>query len=178
MFISAPAALLSTMSMLGIVLTAGSLFCASRPPASQQTDCIVRRVVDGDTFHCRNGPKVRLIGIDSPERQQGPYGVRSRQALLRMAPPGTEVRLEHDVALTDRYGRLLAYAWIGNTFVNEALVGEGWAVLFTVPPNVKYAKRLGEAQNKARARGAGLWSERGFDCLPVDFRRGMCLSRP
>jgi micrococcal nuclease len=139
---------------------------------------VVLRVADGDTFTCRDGRKVRLTGIDSPEPQQRPFGRKAQQALLRMLPPGSQVRLEHDVMLTDRYGRLLAYGWLGPTLVNEAMVRGGWAVLFTVPPNVKYAERFTRAQNEARTRGAGLWAERGFDCLPADFRRRRCLSPP
>jgi micrococcal nuclease len=98
--------------------------------------------------------------------------------LLRMAPPGTALRLEGDVAATDRYGRVLAYAWVRSVLVNEAMVREGWAVQYTVPPNVKYANRLGRAQKEARALGRGLWSGRAFDCVPADFRRGNCLSPP
>jgi micrococcal nuclease len=86
--------------------------------------------------------------------------------------------LEADVAPTDRYGRQLAYVWVGTTFVNEAMVRDGWAVLYTVPPNVKYAPRLERAQKEARARGAGLWVERGFECPPSDFRRDRCVSPP
>jgi micrococcal nuclease len=144
----------------------------------QEAHCIVRSVVDGDTFHCGDGRKVRLIGIDSPERRQRPFGSIAQHALLRMLPTGSPVLLEHDVTLTDRYGRLLAYVWVGTTLVNEAMVRDGWAVLYTVPPNVKYAERFRQAQNKARTRGAGLWAERGFDCLPTDFRRRRCLSPP
>jgi micrococcal nuclease len=139
---------------------------------------VLRQVVDGDTFTCRDGRKIRLTGIDSPERQQHPYGELSRQALLRLAPPGTTLRLEGDVAPRDRYGRLLAYVWVGATFINEALIQGGWAVLYTVPPNVNYAERLGRAQKEARAHRTGLWEKSGFDCLPADFRRGKCLSRP
>lgn len=139
---------------------------------------MVQRVVDGDTFHCRDGRKVRLIGIDSPERHQRPYGEQARQALVRLAPPGSGVRLEPDVAPTDRYGRLLAYGWTGATLINEAMVQGGWAVLYTVAPNVKYADRLARAQKEARAKSTGLWSARGFDCLPADFRRRRCLSSP
>jgi endonuclease YncB( thermonuclease family) len=57
----------------------------------------------------------------------------------------------------------------------------GWAVLYTVPPKVKYADRLQRAQNEARsngaglwAHGAGLWAQSGFNCLPSDFRRRLC----
>jgi micrococcal nuclease len=138
---------------------------------------VVSHVVDGDTFYCRDGRKVRLIGIDSPERQQT-FGPVARQALIRMLPSGNVVRLERDVALTDRYDRILAYVWIGSSLVNEAMVRDGWAVLYTVPPNVKYAERFSRAQKEARARGTGLWAQRGFDCLPSEFRRGTCVSSP
>jgi micrococcal nuclease len=160
--------------VLGVILVA----CAPRESLGQQeTICIVSRIVDGDTFHCSDGGRIRLIGIDSPERGQRPFGGNARNALLEMIPPGTAVRLQGDVTFRDRYGRRLAYVWVGSTLVNEAMVQNGWAVLYTVPPNVKYAERFARAQNEARATRAGLWSQRGFECLPGDFRRRVCVSR-
>jgi micrococcal nuclease len=144
----------------------------------QEAGCVVSHVVDGDTFYCRDRRKVRLIGIDSPERQQEPFGASALRALHRLLPPGTQVRMQLDLAPNDRYGRLLAYVWVGSTFVNEAMVREGWAVLYTVPPNVKYADRLMLAQKEARALGTGLWAEGGFACLPGDFRRRACVRPP
>jgi micrococcal nuclease len=91
-------------------------------------------------------------------------------------PEGTTVRLERDVAPRDRYGRELAYVWNGRRMVNEALVREGWAMLYTVPPNVKYAERLERAQSEARAARAGLWRRGGFDCSPRAWRRRECRS--
>lgn len=152
-----------------------TLVSSAEPLAHQESSCVVSQVVDGDTFHCRDGRKVRLIGIDSPERRQS-FGSVASHALLKMLPSGTVVRLERDVAPTDRYGRVLAHVWVGATLVNEAMVRDGWAVLYTVPPNVKYVDRLGRAQKEARARGTGLWAQRGFDCLPSDFRRRRCVS--
>lgn len=136
--------------------------------------CRVERVVDGDTFYCAGGPKVRLIGIDAPERDQGAPGSRSAAALRVRLPVGRGVRLERDVTLHDRYGRQLAYVWAGDTLVNEWMVRGGWAVVYTVPPNVKYVERLTAAQRAARESGAGLWATGGFGCLPSDHRRGRC----
>ena len=162
-----------------LMLAAATLGCAARRQETRTQDsCIVGRVADGDSFRCADGRRVRLIGIDSPESQQQPYGTMARDALLEMLPSGAAVRLEPDVAPTDRYGRRLAYVWIGPVLVNEAMVRDGWAVLYTTPPNVKYAERLSRAQNEARARGAGLWSQRGFECLPNDFRGRRCVSSP
>jgi micrococcal nuclease len=142
--------------------------------AAQPTPCVVERIADGDTFSCRDGRRVRLIGIDTPELAQGESGRRARAALSRLAPPGASVRLERDVAARDRYGRELAHVWNGSRLVNEALVLEGWAMLYTVPPNVKYAERLERAQKRARAAGAGLWASGGFACEPAAYRRGEC----
>ncbi|MGH7630289.1 MAG: thermonuclease family protein [Gemmatimonadales bacterium] len=142
--------------------------------AGPERPCTVSRVVDGDTFHCADGLKIRLIGIDAPERAQGRAGRESAAALRRMLPVGTRVRLESDIGARDRHGRTLAYAWHGDSLVNEALVRHGWAFLLTVPPNVKYVKRLERAQKTARAARAGLWREPGLACAPRDWRAKRC----
>ncbi len=146
---------------------------ASPPPAS----CVVERVGDGDTFSCRDGRRVRLLGIDTPELAQGEPGRQAHAALRRLLPRGTTVRLESDVAPRDRFGRELAYAWVGSRMVNEILVREGWAMLYTFPPNVKHAARLERAQQEARAAGAGLWESGGFECSPRAWRRRECAER-
>jgi micrococcal nuclease len=167
------------VALLAVAVAVTPVGCAARQQDAQAQDsCIVGTVADGDSFRCRDGRRVRLIGIDSPESQQRPFGDQARQALLDLLTAGVAVRLETDVAPTDRYARLLAYVWIGPVLVNEAMVRNGWAVLYTVPPNVKYVGRLTRAQNEARAQGAGLWSRHGFDCRPSDFRRRQCLSSP
>jgi micrococcal nuclease len=174
-----PAASTRCAAVLSLALAGAPLGCAARQQETRsQGNCIVGRIADGDSFRCADGRRVRLTGIDSPESRQQPYGERARQALLELLPAGRAVRLESDVAPTDRYGRVLAYVWAGPILVNETMVRDGWAVLYTVPPNVKYAERLTRAQKEARARGAGLWSQHGFECLPNDFRRKRCVSPP
>ena len=159
-----------------LILAFTALACASSQ--QQVTECVVQSVADGDSFRCLDGSRVRLIGVDSPERQQHPFGQQAQQALREIMPAGTVVRIETDVAPSDRYGRVLAHVWVGSTLVNEAMVQGGWAVLYTVPPNIKYADRLERAQSEARVSGAGLWAKSGFACTPADFRRGKCVSSP
>ncbi|HET8623680.1 MAG TPA: thermonuclease family protein [Gemmatimonadales bacterium] len=136
--------------------------------------CIVSRVIDGDTFYCADGRKVRLIGIDAPERAQGRAAAESAAALRRLLPRGARVRLEADVGARDRHGRALAYAWSGDSLINETLVRDGWAFLLTVPPNVKYVKRLERAQKFARTARVGLWRDPGLTCSPREWRAGRC----
>jgi micrococcal nuclease len=137
---------------------------------------VVERVADGDTFTCRDGRRVRLLGVDTPELAQGEPGRQSHAALRRLLPLGATVRLERDVAARDRFGRELAYVWTGSRMVNEILVREGWAMIYTLPPNVKYADRLERAQKAARSAGAGLWESGGFECSPLAFRRRECVT--
>jgi micrococcal nuclease len=162
-------------------LSALALTCSPpAPPAHAARDtpagypCRVEHVIDGDTFYCQGGEKVRLTGIDAPERDQGTPYRQSRDALSRMLPRGSEVRLEVDVAPRDQYHRTLAYAWADTLMINEQMIRQGWAMQYTVPPNVRYVERFQAALRSARNEGAGHWGDGGFNCIPSDHRRGRC----
>ena len=125
---------------------------------------VVVRVVDGDTIHVRVGErleKVRYIGVNTPEVRHPQLGEQpgGREAwdVNRRLVSGRRVRLELDVQPRDRYGRLLAYVWVGETMVNAELVGRGYAQVMTVPPNVRYQDLFLRLQRDARQAGRGLW---------------------
>lgn len=94
--------------------------------------------------------------------------------LTRWVPLGDTVRLERDVSRTDRYGRRLAWVWRGDTLVNERMVASGWALLYTVPPDVRHVEVLESAQARARKAHLGVWGMEHFTCAPGDFRRKRC----
>lgn len=136
----------------------------------------LKKIFDGDTvaaFVDGQLQKIRLIGIDAPEMEQRPWGGKAKEcieALIRTT--ATKVSLEYDLERRDKYGRILAYAWTQDgKMLNEELLRQGCAVLFTVPPNVKYAGRLRFAQKKARDLKAGIWGENGLHDRPYDFRK-------
>lgn len=139
-----------------------------------RTSCTVATVADGDTFRCTDGTRVRLLQIDSPEEGQGPVYGRARQELQRFLTRGRVVSLELDVRPLDQFRRTLAYVWLGDTLVNEAMVKAGWAVQFTLPPNVKYVERIRAAENDARDHKRGLWADGNVECRPADYRRKKC----
>jgi endonuclease YncB( thermonuclease family) len=120
----------------------------------------VTRVVDGDTIHVMldgRDQTVRLIGVDTPESvaPNQPVECYGKEAsdFTRARLMGKAVVLEPDVSETDRFGRLLRYAWLDGTLFNEALVREGYAQVSTFPPDVKYVDRFLAAQR----RGARVW---------------------
>jgi micrococcal nuclease len=125
----------------------------------------VVNIVDGDTIQVRIGDrleKVRYIGMNTPEvhhpRKGEEPGGREASEVNRRLVAGKQVRIELDVQERDRYGRLLAYVWVGDTMVNAELVRRGYAQVMTIPPNVRYQQLLLKLQREAREAGRGLWS--------------------
>lgn len=127
----------------------------------------VRTVADGDTIDVSlNGhtERVRLLGIDTPEtvdprRPVGCFGPEASHETKSILQPGTWVRLERDVELRDRYGRLLAYVTRlpDELSVNEHLLANGFADTLRIGPNKAYLGDYAAARNRARAGGLGAW---------------------
>ncbi|KAB2954669.1 thermonuclease family protein [Heliorestis acidaminivorans] len=122
---------------------------------------IVERVVDGDTI-IANGQRVRLIGVDTPETVKPnhpaePYGQEASNFTKKMLE-GKRVQLQADVADQDQYGRLLRYVYLEDgTFFNDLLVREGYAMVYTVPPNVAHQETFLASQRYAMENNKGLW---------------------
>lgn len=147
---------------------------AGGAPATAVEECTVTRLVDGDTLECAPAGRIRLTGIDAPERSQGPHHKAVMTAMARMLPVGSRVRLEGDREPRDRYRRRLAYIWHGGEMVNRRLVREGWALSVRFPPNVRHAASLDSAERLAREERRGLWAVDGFACRPQEHRRRRC----
>jgi micrococcal nuclease len=141
----------------------------ARPPAPRILMVTVEKVIDGDTVMARGLPRgtelVRLIGVNAPETGKGRtvrecFGLESARWLAEQVPRGSPLRLQLDVGERDRFGRLLAYAYLPDgTFLNAALVESGYAQTMTIPPNVAHADELRALERTARREGRGLWGE-------------------
>ncbi|MCK5624921.1 thermonuclease family protein [Candidatus Pacearchaeota archaeon] len=84
----------------------------------------IDRVIDGDTVES-NDTSIRLLGINTPERGEK-YYLEAKEFLEELVLNKT-VRLEFGKEREDRYGRTLAYIYIGNENINLKLVEEGYA---------------------------------------------------
>jgi micrococcal nuclease len=142
---------------------------ASVAPAAGGTAGLTYRidhVTDGDTVVLRNGQKVRLVQIDTPEVYFGTecYGRQASAATKRFLPPGTRVLLAPEPAAdrVDQYGRLLRYVirdrdglYIN---VNVELVAIGAAApYFYDGQRGRFAELLERLAKRARAKRLGLW---------------------
>ncbi len=128
---------------------------------------------DGDTLTVAiraQREKVRLIGVDTPELAQAPFGALARD-FTRKRVLDQVVRIETDVQERDRYGRLLGYVYVGQLFLNLELVRQGQAVLLTYPPNVAHTDAFVRAQSAARSAGLGIWNGRNpLGQTPYEYR--------
>ena len=125
--------------------------------ATAQKDVVVH-IVDGDTFDIASGKRVRLIGIDTPER--GEYFYKEAKERLRELVENKEVILKKDISETDRYGRLLRHVYLDDVWINKLMIEEGYARFVTYPPDVNHVEVFKKAQEKAREDGVGLWKKR------------------
>lgn len=151
------------MIRLFAVLAAALALVAGASARPIATTYRIDHVTDGDTVVLRNGQRVRLVQIDSPEKFFGLecYAREASDAAERLLPEGTQVRLLPE-PVTDRiddFDRLLRYVVrLDGVNVNLRLVAVGAAAPnFYEGRRGRYAKRLEALAKRARAKKLGLW---------------------
>jgi micrococcal nuclease len=135
------------------------------PATGESATADVLRVIDGDTIEVDLDGRtedVRYIGVDTPETVKpgepvqcfGPEASAFNHELVE----DRVVHLEFDAELRDDYGRLLAYVFAGDRFVNAELVEGGYARTLEIEPNTSRAEQLSSLEDAAGAAGRGLWA--------------------
>jgi len=112
-------------------------------------------VADGDTLTVlvdKVGVKIRLDGIDAPERAQA-FGARSREKLSELVF-GKTVRVV--TKGKDRYGRTIGVVFIDGENVNAKMIESGLAWHYK-----RYSSdaELDRLEREARRAKRGLWSD-------------------
>ena len=150
-------------------------------PIYAQQKTTVTRVIDGDVIQVIYGgveKRVRLIGIDAPESRIDrkalkdadmsehdieaivEMGAKAKAYVNGLIKRGNFITIEFDEKEMDRYGRLLCYVYLSNgKMLNEEIVRAGYAIVKTIPPNVKYKDKFLNAFNYAEETKGGLWDE-------------------
>ena len=127
-------------------------------------------VSDGDTLKV-GGAKVRLFGIDAPEKAQtcGDWacGAAARARLAELVAEREVICVTRD---TDKYGRTVATCRAGGTDLGAALVSEGLAWAFA-----RYSRDYVATEEQARAARLGVW--RGAAEAPWEYRAEVKAAR-
>lgn len=132
--------------MLFLVLAALSLLAH---PAK------VIKISDGDTITILTQQheqiKVRLYGIDAPEKKQ-PYSKKSKQFLANLIA-GEVVEVEENGK--DRYKRAIGTIYLDGKDINAQMVANGYAWAYR-----KFSKKYTPQESKAKKQGLGLWRDK------------------
>jgi len=108
----------------------------------------LERVVDGDTFYA-SGKKIRMWGIDAPERNEAMFEISTKALELYM--DGADLRCKH--IEMDRYQRFVMHCFINDTDLGGLMVQTGFAKDFT-----KYSGGFYRSEETfAREGRLGLW---------------------
>jgi micrococcal nuclease len=125
----------------------------------------VVKVIDGDTIELKNKMRIRLIGINTPEKDM--YFYEEAKEFMKILVQNKQVKLERDVTNKDIYGRYLRYVYLPDLFVNLEMIRCGFANAYTYPPDVKYTYKFLEAERAARENEAGLWQKSPTEVLNI-----------
>lgn len=164
-------------------LAGAFLFALLASPAGAVTcpaDRIDRRVEvafvnDGDTVELTDGTRLRFVGVNAPEighaedEPDQPFGRAARRALQGwLDAAGRRLHLRLDRERRDRYGRLLAHAYLPDgRSVDRLLLERGLALRVTVPPNTWHHACYARAEAAAREARRGVWTVPRFAGVPA-----------
>lgn len=150
--------------MKALLLTAILTLPAHAKPAPHTLTGRVVSVTDGDTICVlvgRREVRVRLNGIDAPERKQ-PWSMSAQTDLSRQIF-GRVVRVR--VTDIDRYGRSIGDVYLGQTYLNRWMVERGLAWAYR-----RYSVQFVPQEMAARKARRGLWAD-PWPVAPWEWRK-------
>lgn len=141
------APLLTFLALLAMLAACGAPCGPSR--------ATVVRVLDGDTVELDSEARVRLLGVDAPElsgAQRECYAAEAADFTASRAL-GQRVTLTYGDECLDRYGRTLAFVWVGGVELGEQLVRGGYACAYSP----EGGEGLATLEAEARTSRVGMW---------------------
>jgi len=131
---------------------------SDKPLPKGRINATVKFIFDGDTFQIQDSNtkdeyRIRLYGIDAPERGQEYGGIV--QYLTQQRLQGKDVTVEF--TQTSQKGREVAIVWVGSKCLNLQMLEEGLAWK-TLQFNDRYSDRFIRAEIDAKVNQRGLWS--------------------
>lgn len=119
----------------------------------------VAHVYDGDTVRLKDGRKIRIIGINTPEtekeHQPGEYMADRATEALKQILDSAQVSFVLGKEPQDRYMRWLGHLFVDGDLVSEQMLSQGLAFHIAIPPNLSFAECLKAAE--VQSEGKGVW---------------------
>ena len=144
--------------------TAASASASTPVSVALPAPLVVVEVVDGDTVDLSDGRRVRLLGIDTPERGECGYVEATEFARTTLLDRPVQVTTDPTQDVTDQYGRALLYLDAPQDY-STAATGAGWAESYVYNNRpVQRAPQIEAAQQAAQNQRLGIW---GDLCAPA-----------
>jgi len=122
----------------------------------------VERVIDGDTLILTNEQRIRLKGINTPEKSMPFYNEATK--FLKNTENKSVTIKSYGV---DKYGRTLAYVFLDNKNINKEILSRGLGTLYYYGEDDYYLE-LKQAEESARLNNNGLWKKsQNADCIEL-----------
>jgi endonuclease YncB( thermonuclease family) len=133
---------------------------------------VAKRVIDGRTFTLDDGSEIRLAAIEVPPLETGAGPGAAAKAAVDALIGGDDIALRQADIPTDRYGRLIAYAYAvrdgEELFAQGELIASGFARVGDHVGSRICASALLKSENAARAAKLGLWADSHYDVLDAE----------
>ena len=134
----------------------------------------VAHVYDGDTVKLVDGRKIRLIGINTPERgrddkQDEPYYLAAKNQLQDIIDKNNhQIKIAFGKDKHDRYKRLLAHIFtIDDKNITATLIKNGMGFTIAVPPNIHLLNCYQDAESEAQKNKRGIWRHKFSKAINV-----------
>ena len=131
--------ILLIISISGIWWFSTHIFTGEPIPQNQ-----VVRIIDGDTFKTASGEIIRLLCIDTPEKNK--EGYEEAKNYLEELIINKEVILEADIQDKDKYSRSLRYVYLEELFINKEIYKAGHAKIMSIPPSNSLCEEITSSQ--------------------------------
>jgi len=130
---------------------------------------------DGDTIHTKNGTKLRILNIDTPEinpnndKSAEPFSREAKQKLKDLIGKSGKIYWLTDNRKKDRYGRVLAHVFNHEgELLSAKLIASGHAKMLVIPPNDGFWRCLKKIENMANKSSKGIWALTNYQKVPLE----------
>jgi len=145
-----------------LFLTSFIFYYQITDPTSPATTVQVTRIIDGDTIELNDTIKIRLLGINTPEKNQ-PYYQQAKDYTTFLQNKTIQIESHGQ----DKYQRTLAHIYFQDKNINAQILQQGLATLYYYDHDTHY-EELKQAEEFARLNNLGLWKKSpNSNCIEI-----------
>ena len=134
----------------------------------------VAHIYDGDTIKLKDGRKLRLIGINTPERgrdgrKDEPFYQTAKKQLQQIIKKNNnQIKVVFGKDKRDRYKRFLAHIFtMDKENITATLIKEGMGFTIAIPPNIQLLDCYQNAERNAQKHQRGIWGHNYSHAIDV-----------